>query len=179
MLLLSIKEHMNTDKDLVLAFKRGQRYFLEFCYRDDVDKDDAARYLIHVKPRKQWSQEEHDEWFRKFAPRHIADSIGGSGIGPEVDLEDLGEIGVSWKDIKQTIDRGLSVKQALRGAKGLISKDVKLPQIVHDRRQLCLDCEHAKPDPENDQKKKWCGECGCLLRPKTRKRKERCPIGKW
>jgi hypothetical protein len=46
-----------------------------------------------------------------------------------------------------------------------------------ERIAICRTCEFA--DWRNNNKRLWCGKCGCFVPAKARVEKEKCPMGFW
>lgn len=197
---------VNEREELKEWWRTGDRRFLEFCRQDFVRKDDAVRW---IRKASQWARNNPDGWTpleeRAFFQQHgepVNITVNNeSGIGPyEVDMSDVEKQlrGYKFTDLLHAIKHA-DVRRVTRGARGIVRdererrrrKKKKRGRVwadidtIRHRREVCLQCSMASDHPEDrdkpkpDRRKLECSACGCILRVKTRAKKESCPIGKW
>lgn len=66
------------------------------------------------------------------------------------------------------------MKKIIQGVKNHLIKGKT--SLSKSRMSICLDCEHLVNDNVFGKR---CGECGCILKYKTKSEDSSCPVDKW
>lgn len=59
----------------------------------------------------------------------------------------------------------------------ITGKEVLKYARTDERIKICRTCEFK--DWRNNNKRLWCGQCGCFVPAKARVEEEKCPMGFW
>jgi hypothetical protein len=83
------------------------------------------------------------------------------------------------KAIKGAAVKGSHIAQGFTSlsVEKLTGKEVLKYARTDERIKICRTCEFN--DWRNNNKRLWCGECGCFVPAKARVKDEKCPKGFW